>query len=286
MKTIDTLVDDMYAVVDSGTELNEADLDAMLQDIKAAMIKQLDPTNRTDRTHLRMSNIGQAECKIWHELHGTKGEPLTPDTRIKFLFGDIIEALTIFLVKAAGHTVTDEQKEVEIHGIKGHMDCKIDGVTTDVKSAASRAFQKFDKGTLADDDPFGYIAQISGYATAEGEDEAAFLAMNKENGRFALLPVDSMDIIDPAERIDYLKQVVASDTPPERCFEPVEDGKSGNMKLPINCSYCAFKEECWKDANNGQGLRTFVYSNGPRFLTTVEREPDVYEIPKENKHEQ
>jgi hypothetical protein len=279
-KTIDTLVDDIYELVDKGKDIRGKNLISMLDDISNSVREQFDPTTRNKTKTLRMSNIGKPECQIWHELHGTKGEELRPETRIKFLFGHIIEALTIFLVKEAGHTVTDEQKEVSIEGIKGHMDCKIDGVVVDVKSAATRAFQKFEKNTVADDDPFGYIAQLSSYAFAENQETAAFLAMGKEQGKLALAPMDSMDFIDPCERIKYLKEAMALDTPPERCYTDVEDGKSGNMKLNLNCSYCAFKEECWKDVNDGAGLRTFLYSNGPRYLTKVERLPDVFEKSK------
>ena len=51
------------------------------------------------------------------------------------------------------------------------MDCKIDGVVTDVKSVSTFGFKKFKDGSLAYDDPFGYVAQIKGYAHSEGETE-------------------------------------------------------------------------------------------------------------------
>ena len=47
------------------------------------------------------------------------------------------------------------------------MDCKIDGIVTDVKSASSFGFKKFKDGQLGlVDDPFGYIDQIKAYAHA------------------------------------------------------------------------------------------------------------------------
>ena len=49
------------------------------------------------------------------------------------------------------------------------MDCKIDGVVTDVKSVSTFGFKKFKDGSMALDDPFGYVAQIKGYAHSEGE---------------------------------------------------------------------------------------------------------------------
>lgn len=278
MKNIETLVEDIYAAVDTGFEPSCEAMEDLLESVSYSIIKQFSKKNRQERNTLRMSNIGKPECQVWHEINGSPKEELRPETRIKFLFGDLIEALLIFLVKESGHEVTHEQSEVQIDGIVGHTDCKIDGVTVDIKSASSYAFKKFEDGSLADNDPFGYLAQISAYAHAAGDVEGGFLAMDKQMGKIAYLKVDEIDMIDVPKRIKHLKEVVKSKTPPKRCFEPKADGKSGNMKLDINCSYCAFKEVCWSDANNGDGLRLFLYSNGPRWLTHVEREPDVYEV--------
>jgi CRISPR/Cas system-associated exonuclease Cas4 (RecB family) len=278
MKKIETLIEDIHQAVDTGFEPDMAHVDDLLFEVSQAVIKQFSPKNRHDRNTLRMSNIGKAECQLWYEVKGTAKEPFDATTRIKFLFGDIIEALIIYLAREAGHEVTDEQKEVKVEGITGHMDCKVDGVTVDIKSASSAAFKKFNEGTLADNDPFGYLAQISGYVHAEGEDEGGFIAMDKQLGKLTYMPVHDMDMIDVPTRIKHLKEVTESDTPPDRCFDAVADGKSGNMKLGVTCSYCAFKDTCWKDANNGEGLRLFLYSNGPRWLTNVERVPDVHEV--------
>ena len=69
-----------------------------------------------------------------------------------------------------------------LEGIKGSMDCKIDGILCDVKSTSTYGFKKFKENRLEYDDPFGYIDQLSGYGQAEGADEAMFLAMDKQNG--------------------------------------------------------------------------------------------------------
>jgi hypothetical protein len=90
------------------------------------------------------------------------------------------------------------------------------------------------------------------------------------------MKVHEIDMIDVPKRIAQMKEEVAKPAP-TRCFEGIPDGKSGNMKLGVNCSYCAFKAPCWADANDGEGLRLFIYSTGPRWLTEVEREPDVPE---------
>jgi len=280
---IDTVVPDIMNMIDEGYKPDAKNLEEFVCSIDYAVRRQMDPDKRERDSYLRMSNLGKPDRQLYYEINGgVDKELLSADTRLKFLWGDIVEALLVYLVKESGHEVTDEQAELEIEGVLGHMDLSIDGVPTDIKSASDYGFKKFKEGTLADEgnDPFGYMAQISSYAHAKGTTKAAFLALNKNNSKLALMPVDEMDMINVPDRIKHMKEVVAQPEPPERCFEPVADGKSGNMKLNIQCSYCSFKDGCWSDVNDGVGLRLFLYGNGPRWLTTVEREPDVFEQEK------
>lgn len=228
-----------------------------------------------------MSNIGKGTRQLWYDKRFGNEEDLQPHVLVKFMFGEIVEQLVLFLAKVAGHNVTHHQAEVERGGIKGHIDADIDGVTVDVKSTSTHAFRKFADGSLADNDPFGYIEQISAYAKARDTD-GAFLAVDKQNGHIAYLPFskEELDVFDVDGRIEYIKKVVDQDTAPERCYPDEEEGKSGNRALGVNCSYCSHKFRCWQDANGGLGLRVFKYSTGPKFLTNVAVEPKVYEIPQ------
>ena len=45
-----------------------------------------------------------------------------------------------------------------------------------------------------------------------------------------------------------------------------------------NCNYCDYRVDCWKDANDGRGLRTFKYANGYKYFTKIVNEPKVEEI--------
>jgi len=252
-------------------------------------VKQILRNNITeskfDKRKLRMSNIGKKDRQLWYSYNGYKGEELMPHTRIKFLYGHLIEEMVLALTKLAGHDVTHEQKQVEVQGIKGSMDCKIDGVLTDVKSASPYGFKKFKDGSLINDDPFGYVDQIKGYAHAENTTDVGWLVMDKTNGHLTYLKYDMADesqwywtklnFFSIVDRIKAIKNIVKLSKPPKRCYEPIPDGKSGNMKLPVGCSYCAYKYDCW------DGLRTFVYANGPRYLVEVENLPNVIEVDKD-----
>ena len=262
------------------------DVDKIIDDF-GENVKQILKNNITehefDRRKLRMSNIGKKDRQLWYSYNGYEGEKLMPHTKIKFLYGHLIEEMVLALAKLSGHQVTDEQKRAEVGGIKGSMDCKIDGIVTDVKSASPYGFKKFKDGSLINDDPFGYVDQIKGYAHSEGETEMGWLVMDKTNGHLTYLKYDMADesqwywtklnFFSIVERIKSIKNVVKLSKPPKRCYEPIPDGKSGNMKLGVGCSYCSFKHECW-----GKDLRTFIYANGQRYLVKVENVPNVIEV--------
>jgi hypothetical protein len=87
-----------------------------------------------------------------------------------------------------------------------------------------------------------------------------------------------MDMINATARVKHLKDVVNKNILPDKCYSDIPDGKSGNRKLAVGCVYCSHKQTCWSDSNQGKGLRVFKYSKGNRFLTHVEKEPDVEEV--------
>jgi len=237
------------------------------------------PSERNSEFTLRMSNIGRPARQLWYEQNmPTESSGPTPSTQIKFLYGHILEEILLMLVRAAGHKVTDEQKEVDVRGIKGHIDCKIDGEVVDVKTASKIAFNKFREGRLREDDPFGYMSQLAGYEEAEKSSEGGFLVINKESGELCLYRPEELDKPSITSQIQHTRKALKLATPPARCYESVPEGKKGNMKLNRNCNYCPYKFECYKDANNGQGLRTFKYANGPAYFTHVEVAPRVEEI--------
>ena len=121
---------------------------------------------------LRMSNIGRPQRQLWFDMkRDSYGGGVSPPTMIKFLYGHILERVVLFLTELAGHEVTDEQKEIKVSGILGHMDCKIDDEVVDIKSASNFSFRKFKNSTIENDDPFGYVEQVSGYVQAEGKDK-------------------------------------------------------------------------------------------------------------------
>jgi hypothetical protein len=170
---------------------------------------------------------------------------------------------------------------MELYGIPGHRDAVIDGVTIDVKSANGRSFQKYKKSPdeIKNDIWFApYFVQLQMYMEAGQKDPlvtskniGGFLAVDQEMGHLQLA-LTAKAPYDWESAIAAKKKMIEAKEPPPRAFGDEPDGMSGNRKLCTYCSYCQFNKECWP------GLRTFIYSDGPKHLTVVKRAPAVKEV--------
>ena len=284
MKTIHTLVQDIYKLMMSKRVPQDVDAEQVIEEfgenVKKLLRKEFVNRDYT-RSGLRLSSSGKGLRYLWNTINRVPKERILPHTLVKFMYGHLIEEMLLCFVKLSGHKVEGEQKVCEVAGVKGHMDCRIDGTLVDVKSTSTYGFKKFRDGSLAMDDPFGYVAQLKAYAYSEGDTKIAWLAMDKQNGHLEVLQYDLEDTQAPVhkymdynieERMETIKKVVEQEEAPEHCYELIPDGSSGNMKLSMGCSYCQFKQSCWPN------LRAFKYSTGPRFLGVVKNEPKVPEI--------
>lgn len=272
MKSIDTLIEDIYAVLASN-------------DYTLTGTSVRNPEREGPAT-LRMSNIGRPCVRqLWYSIHEPdSGEEVLPHTKLKFSYGDILEDVILDLAEMAGHTVTHRQEELELLGVKGHCDAVIDGVVVDVKTASKFSFKKFEEGMKLDEDSFGYIVQLASYLISLSrlddaivKNKACFLAVNKETGRLHLDVHEFTDrfLEEVLERYESVILGIQGATVPARAFAPQAEGKSGNYKLGVECSYCPFRFRCYPQT------RTFLYANGPRYLTTVASEPKVPEVDRD-----
>ncbi len=275
-KSIDTLVADIQDLFNKGTEISDESMAVFTKTVGRKMQERFKEYGVGRSRSLRLSNIGKPLRQLWFEVKsGLEPEPLRAEAKLKFLYGDLIEDLALMLAIQAGHTVEGLQKEVQVDGVVGHIDVIIDGWLVDIKSCSQRAFPKFSDGTLFSSDPFGYCGQLAGYSHSLGTIDAAWLAIDKTLGNMCLLkfPKAMQANWNIPKIIAQDRAALAKDTvPPKLCYEPVPEGKSGNMKLGVECSYCGYKQHCHPS------LRTFLYAGGPKYLTRVVRTPDVNEV--------
>lgn len=277
--SIHTLIPDIQELLtreDKSWFTNELAL-SLSKDIANRM--QLQFSKERNRPTLRLSAMGPKCPKaLWHSLYTPEeAAPFPAWTEVKFAFGDITEALAIALAKASGHRVEGEQDELYVDGIKGHRDCVIDGCTVDIKSCSSIQYRKYKDGTVKNNDSFGFLDQLDGYSLASlsdplvlVKDKAYIFAIDKTLGHMCLYEHEARHE-RIKERVKLYKRISALSSPPPCECGVVQFGGSGNEVLDTKASYSPFRFCCHPS------LRTFLYSEGPKYFTKVRRTPDVVE---------
>ena len=282
MKKIDTLIDDIESVIYGLGGWTRSIALNLGQNIGISASKRFSKPQEP-RGYLSLSAVGTpCKRKLWYKVNQPAiGEPLSADLLLRFFYGDMIEELILAMVRASGHKLEGSQDRLNVHGIRGHRDCIIDGMTVDVKSCSPSGFKKFKKGTLRDDDSFGYVSQLSSYVYAGKDDplvtnktHGAFLAVDKVSGEMCLDIYDfTKDLETKEAEMLAAKELVAGDMPKDVIPPVPQSTTSPNTKLASNCRFCEFKKVCWPN------LRIFEYADGRlEYLVHVEKEPKVKEI--------
>ena len=243
--------------------------DHLIQEFKdsceTAIKKQF---SKREGAKLRMSGIGRPVCQQILSMQDCPKESSYNDI-MRFLFGDLIEAVAMLVIKAAGIKVVGEQKPCSIvldkENIKGTLDVILDEDGTekvwDIKSASPFSFdQKFKNGydKIKEDDPFGYIVQGHLYGEANNMPFGGWIVINKSTGEWAV--VDAPEDIGERKRVlqhadNIVKVVKKANFKKAKLKDDWEtyrkDGeivRTKNRLMPKLCSFCEYKKHCWEDA--------------------------------------
>lgn len=201
-------------------------------------------------TYLRASNLGTGcPLRLKYDIDYGKPLPVSPELDAIFKQGDIMEAVTITLLKQAGYSVTDEQREIEYKGITGSIDCLINGNLVDIKTTSN--IWKFDK--LWEKDDYGYLSQLSTYAAAIPEvskKEATLLVWDKNSKSYSQFTYDIEKYVDQKTiEISEMKRYLAGRQLKEsKEDEQIRKGKGrykGGYELNSFCNTCPWKSDCW-----------------------------------------
>ena len=227
---------------------------------KKALLKQFSET-RSNKFEVRMSNAGRPLCQLQMEAKGIKGEGQPYNAKVRNTFGDIIEALALFIMKSAGVKIKNEQKQVKYkfngEEIEGRQDVEIDEKIWDIKSASPYSFEKKfgeDGGfsEVVKDDTFGYASQGFLYAESQKKDFGGWIVINKSTGEWTVC--ETPKLVEPyktnalTKAVDNIK-ALKEGVPFKRQYDAIEEtfrGKpTGNKVLGLACSFCPYKLPCW-----------------------------------------
>ena len=227
---------------------------------KNALLKQFEDQRR-NKFEPRMSNIGRPLCQLQMEAKGVKGEGQPYNVKVRNTFGDIIEALAIFIMKSAGVNIKNEQKKVKYkfngNEIEGKQDVEIDEKIWDIKSASPYSFEKKfgEEGGFLEvvkEDSFGYASQGFLYGESQNKKFGGWIAINKSTGEWTVCETPAM--IEPhktealkkaKDNLKALKDKVPFKKQYDDIAETFRSKPTGNRVLGFVCSYCPYKLPCW-----------------------------------------
>ena len=239
-------------------------IEAFGEDCKAAIRKQF---SRNSDYRIRMSGLGRPLCQQQLEKQGLKQDVAYNDI-VRFLIGDLIEASAVLIMKAAGINVASEQEKCSLsiagQTVNGTLDVIIDDKVWDVKSTSPWSFDNKFSGrggydAIKEDDPFGYIMQGYLYSESQGMPFGGWIAINKSSGEWDFVEApdnqdeDRKTYLDEAAKrvhaiVTYAKFRVPFTSVPETYTEKGIKYETGNHLMPKTCTFCSFKEHCWKGA--------------------------------------
>jgi hypothetical protein len=237
--------------------LSDEIVDQFAEDCKTAIRRQFDKRRGYS---VRMSGLGRPVCQQKMERDGYEEEKSYNDI-LRFLFGDVVEAIVMAVMRGAGVNIVDTQTKVTTkigdRDIDGTLDVAITdehGGTKvwDIKSASDYSFtNKFSKGyrAIESDDPFGYIMQGHLYAEGYQAPFGGWIAVNKSSGEIAIVEADYVEEEHVAE-LDKAKQILKKLEGPvhkKPPYDSIEEKGTRNRLLPKPCTFCGFKKHCWKN---------------------------------------
>ena len=224
-----------------------------------------DDVDTRDHTEITMSSLGHCARQLAYRKHGKLGEPLTWRAIGIFEDGDyhhyqirktMSDALQYRdkegkIIGAHCFQLVDQEVEVELCGIKGHLDgvlkhdstsCK-DPLHTDmvleVKSMNERSYKEAVKNQELS---WPYACQVSAYLAAKGLTSALIVLKNKNTSEIAEF-IFQMDPELVVSRVSMVDKINKSSRPEDidREFMPKKSGA-----LPWQCNYCEFVFDCYQ----------------------------------------
>lgn len=246
---------------------------------------------------LRLSSIGRPLCQLQMERNKAPSVPNDWNFPLRMMYGGVIEGLAVSIMRHAGINIEEEQTHVklavtfinnahpfgaekETYHIPGTLDLVIDGRVWDVKSASSYSYaEKFKTyETLRDDDTFGYLPQLYGYAVARGIPPGGWIVVDKSSGEMKVICVPDDYEAEQARTIAIIENnviaLIETNKPFKRQFTDVDEKFSkrftGNKILQSPCTFCKYKYECWPGLQHLQVEESKAFDAPYRFYTKHE----------------
>lgn len=219
--------------------------------------------NRNERQHIGLSEIGKPAVLLGLKKLGVPAETINNQTKLRFHFGDVFEALIVNMLQSYGMPVENTQKEVSYKTVPGHIDGVVCGDTVlEVKTMSSSYFQRFLKEP---NDDRGYLTQLNMYAHLLNL-QGAWLCLNKETFELAVLPLTpnpliierAKAVIEVLPSIETFNDLFDTFEAPEAVPEYYYKKPTGKYLIPEAIRYSKYAEVFYdiQEEKNGYGKVT------------------------------
>ena len=207
------------------------------------------------------SEAGRCERATFYKALGIPGEPFLPDVRFKFLMGDLVELVVIYLLMHCPDiSVYDNnvKREMQIGRSKwrgatdGIVRSRLSGTATgvrrnlEVKSTSGIGFKITKRKGI--EDVFGYLTQACIYTRHLMKEKL----IDVPETIFLLVDRDSMHLHEETVRFDTYELAEVADAKFDRILDAIKAKKVPPRpydlergKLGLNCKYCDLKYTCW-----------------------------------------
>lgn len=261
---------------------------------KQVLRKHFQEEQERKRFTLRMSNIGKPVCQLQMEKMGAPKEPMPYSLKMKFIYGDLVEALGMFILKASGVNIQAEQVAVDLDiggtTLSGTLDVEIDDAVYDLKSTSGYAFKhKFGPSggynKIAEDKAFGYVHQGFAYGAAYEKPFAGWIAINKESGEWNVVELPD-GAANSSEQIlgevDHAIRQINNKADFRRCYEDILEKfnkrPTGNRMLGTTCGFCEYKRSCWPNLEFRPALASEADNPTWKYYTHIDEQWKKKEI--------
>ena len=124
-----------------GTDLDPKLVEEFKEACAKSVVRQF--SNKRGDWRPRMSSLGRPLCQQKMERDGAE-KNFEYNSLVRFMFGDLVEAIAILVMKSAKVNIEAEQESVKLqlgeNSVSGTLDVEIDGKEWDIKSASPYAF--------------------------------------------------------------------------------------------------------------------------------------------------
>lgn len=283
------IIDFMKTISKQSTAIDDLLLKPASKDVEH-YIRKLYEDDPARPFSLRLSSIGKPLCQL--QMEQRKAPAVDDDWNfpLRMMYGGVIEGLTVSILRHAGINIEEEQTKVALElpelraTIPGTLDLVIDGKVWDVKSASQHSFkEKFASyESLKENDSFGYICQLFGYAKARGIPAGGWIVVDKSSSDIKVLEVPENQDEEMAKSLNTIKnnvRVLLNQEAFKRQFEDqAETFKkrfTGNKVLSYPCNFCKFKYSCWENLKFLPSFSSTAYDKPMRYYTQISNENTV-----------